>query len=130
MANPSEQYDKQYVGFSNLLRTWFTTYGIAFLAFIASQKEIVEALKGDRRNAYCILIVTLVGISLQAMAAMLYKYSMAYLSKGEAEDTFKSTRRFKTSKYLEDAYWFEIVIDLGTIALLIFGTAKLIITLV
>lgn len=130
MANSTELYDKQYAGFSNLLRTWFTTYGIAFLAFIASQKEIVDVLKTNKSNAYYILLVTLSGIALQALAAMLYKYSMAYLSKGEAEVHFKSTRRYRISKYLEDAYWFEIAIDLGTIALLLIGTAKLIITLV
>ncbi len=118
-----------YIGFSNVLRTWLTTYGIGFFVFIASQEKIIEKLKLSIDSTYCLLTIMIVALGVQVFAAFIYKFSMAYLSvvEEQGEDSaFKSTRRYSISKSIFESFAFEAVLDLISIGLYVWGTLKLV----
>lgn len=125
MTKPeSESILENYVGFSNLLRTWLTTYGIGFFAFVASQTEIVAKLSANKEAASCVLICIISALSLQVFAAFIYKYSMAFVHQGYGSTT--KGRVYKLAFCLYSSYWIELLIDFLTISLYVFGTFKLI----
>ena len=115
-----------YIGFSNLLRTWLTTYGIGFFVFVASQQDIVSALSDNKAKATYILGCMIVALSLQVIAAFIYKYSMAYVHEGYGKREVKEKWWYRLAYFFYSSYIIEIIIDAGTIALYLIGTYTLI----
>ncbi|MGA9855780.1 MAG: hypothetical protein WBR29_10935 [Gammaproteobacteria bacterium] len=62
------------------------------------------------------------GVGLQILATFLYKYSMEYLYFSELDFGLKETIRLKIAIWLSNAIWFEILLDLLSMALFVLGT--------
>lgn len=112
---------KSYANFSRTLRAWLVAYGVGVPVLLVSQEFIVRAII-TAGNGKLITWLFLVGVSIQVLAALLYKYSMAYLYSNEVEPKLNNTLRVKAAKWLSDAVWLEALFDLSTIVLLIWGT--------
>lgn len=77
-VNKESGFYEPYARYSNLLRTWLVTYGVGAIAFLASQKTIVDALKGNS-EAKLIIIRFFLGIVSQIFGAFLYKFTMGVI---------------------------------------------------
>lgn len=129
MSDTDQPMLSNYIGFSNVLRTWLTSYGIGFFVFIASQEKITAKLKSSLEETNCLLIIMIVALGIQVFAAFIYKFSMAYLSVAEEQGSdggFQNTRRYKVSKAIYESFVFEAILDSASIGLYVWGTLKLV----
>lgn len=110
-----------YEKFANLVRTWFITYGIGAIVFLASQKTISDALKGSS-DAKHIINYLLCGLALQVTGALLYKYTMGILYHGEIDKQLCKTRRYRFSVWVSESFLLEGTIDLATVCAYIYAT--------
>jgi hypothetical protein len=132
MSDSDKPMLRNYIGFSNVLRTWLTSYGIGFFVFVASQETIINKLKSSLDETNCLLIIMVVALGIQVFAAFIYKFSMAYLSVAEEQGSdgdFKNTRRYKVSEKVYKSFVFEALLDLASISLYVWGTLKLVVIL-
>lgn len=122
-VSESGLYDA-YGGFARTLRTWFIAYGVGAPVLFLSNDGAWKALQ----EAGCSREVTwrfLIGVSLQIVAAIIYKTAMWYLYVGELEILAKSTWRYRASEFLSEAFWLEAAFDLLT--LFFFGSATVLV---
>ncbi|MGH8397354.1 MAG: hypothetical protein ACRETA_03805 [Gammaproteobacteria bacterium] len=96
-------------------------YGIGVPVLLVSQQYIAKAII-KAGTGELITWLFLVGVAIQVLAALLYKYSMAYLYSAEVDPGLNETRRVKAAEWLSDAVWLEALFDVVSIALFVYGT--------
>lgn len=104
------------------MRVWFIAYGIGGPAVFLTNETAGQRLLASgsgRAVAYAFLG----GVVVQIALALLYKSAMWYLYLGEYEPKAKVSWLYKTSEWLSESYWIELVGDLVTLTL--FGGATL-----
>ena len=123
MASTNKKTDdssfyESYAHFSRTLRAWLVAYGVGVPVLLVSQEFIAKAIikAGTGR---LITWLFLIGVAIQVLAALLYKYSMAYLYSAEVEPDLNTTWRVKTAEWLSNAVWLEALFDITSIALLV-----------
>ena len=112
-----------YASFSTNLRIWLLAYGVGLPVLFIQSEAAWSALRSNvevRSLAYLFLT----GIALQVASALMYKSAMWYLYAAELKDLPETTRRFKVSHWISDAYWLEFLIDLATIAVFAYATVR------
>ncbi|MGA9852603.1 MAG: hypothetical protein WBR15_06695 [Gammaproteobacteria bacterium] len=112
---------ESYASFSRTLRAWLVAYGVGVPVLLVSQQFIAKAIikAGTGR---LITWLFLAGVAIQVLAALLYKYSMAYLYSAEVDSNLNETWRVKVAEWLSNAVWFEALFDVVSIALFVCGT--------
>jgi hypothetical protein len=123
--HPGDDTDfyEAYSNNASKLRLWLISYGIGAPVLFVSQSSISSALNASGCGRKVILLF-LIGVSLQILATYIYKTIMWYAYLGESKESFKSTRRFKFSDWFSELYWPEFVFDWGSIVLFIIATYK------
>ncbi|MGH2510940.1 MAG: hypothetical protein ACRESX_04730 [Gammaproteobacteria bacterium] len=116
----SEFYES-YAHFSRTLRAWLVAYGVGVPVLLVSQQFIAKAIIKAGTGGL-ITWLFLVGVAIQVLAALLYKYSMAYLYNAEVDPGLNETRRVKAAEWLSNAVWLEALFDVVSIALFVCGT--------
>ena len=114
-----------YEKLSGIIRTWLTSYGIVFFAFVVSQATIVEALKGQKEAAKLIFVVMIVGLAIQVASALVYKLLTAWEYHALLCPEFKKIIRYKLAKGFNELYLLEIGFDVATVLCYLYGTYKM-----
>ncbi len=96
-------------------------YGVGVPVLLVSQQFIAKAIIKAGTGGL-ITWLFLVGVAIQVLAALLYKYSMAYLYNAEVDPGLNETRRVKAAEWLSNAVWLEALFDVVSIALFVCGT--------
>ncbi len=110
-----------YSNFSTRMRNWLAAYGIGAPVLFVSQSEISNALTTSGSGKF-VIVLFLIGVLIQVIAAFIYKSAMWYLYIGEHDKKFKNTKRYRYSDTISEIYWPEVVFDLGTITLFSIAT--------
>ncbi|HET7922995.1 MAG TPA: hypothetical protein VFM15_09600 [Gammaproteobacteria bacterium] len=115
-----------YAHFSRTLRAWLVAYGVGVPVLLISQESIAQAI--IRAGAGSLIAwLFLAGVAIQILAALLYKYSMAYLYGAEIEPKLGATRRVRIAEWLSDVIWLEALFDIVSITLFVCGTFKVVV---
>jgi len=120
MATTAEDHFAAYGEYSRVLRTWFVAYGIGGPVLLFTNDSFVHALKTSGTAKYAARLF-LSGVALQILLAALNKVAMWTLYFGEIQGSFKTTRRYSLALRFSEAFWIDLVVDLGTMVL--FGLA-------
>jgi len=119
-ADDSSFYES-YAHFSRTLRAWLVAYGVGVPVLLVSQEFIAKSIiKAGTGSLITWLFLT--GVAIQVLAALLYKYSMAYLYNSEGDTLLNNTWRVQASEWLSKTIWLEALFDITSISLLVWGT--------
>jgi len=120
---PKEEsgFYEAYAHFSRTLRAWLVAYGIGAPVLLVSQEFIAHAIIKAGAGGL-ITWLFLAGVAIQVSAALLYKYSMAYLYFAETDSMPEGAWQVVLSAWLSRAVWIEALFDLASIALFVWGT--------
>jgi len=110
-----------YAHFSRTLRAWLVAYGVGVPVLLVSQQFIAKAIIKAGTGGL-ITWLFLIGVAIQVLAALLYKYSMAYLYSSEVEPELNNTWHVKAAEWLSNAIWLEALFDIAAIVLFVWGT--------
>mgnify|MGYP001545886079 CR=1 FL=1 len=127
LQKPREEsgFYESYAHFSRTLRAWLVAYGVGVPVLLVSQEFIARAIIKAGTGGL-ITWLFLAGVAIQVLAALLYKYSMAYLYSAEVEPALNTTRRVRVAEWLSDAIWLEALFDIVAIVLFVSGTFKVV----
>ena len=92
---------------------------------LVSQEFIAKAIIKSGTGAL-ITWLFLIGVAIQVLAALLYKYSMAYLYNSEGNSELNDTWRVQMAEWLSKTVWLEALFDVAAIALFVLGTFKVV----
>ncbi|HVC28446.1 MAG TPA: hypothetical protein VNF48_02765 [Gammaproteobacteria bacterium] len=112
---------ESYAHFSRTLRAWLVAYGVGVPVLLVSQEFIAMAIIKAGTGGL-ITWLFLIGVAIQVLAALLYKYSMAYLYNSEGDTVLNNTWRVQASEWLSKTIWLEALFDVTAIALFVWGT--------
>ena len=101
ITEKARPYLDSYLDYSRRLRTWLMAYGIGALILFASQETFSKMLKNTDISKP-IILVFLVGVSIQILAAFVYKISMWYVFHGMVNEDFRRTCRYKVSDWISE----------------------------
>ncbi len=124
--NGDSGFYEPYIQYSRTLRAWLVAYGIGLPVLLASQDIIARAIIRAGTGKW-ITWIFLSGVIVQVIATFLYKYSQEYLYHEEIGADLKDTRRLAVAKWLSNTIWFEMAMDVISIALFVFGTFKVVV---
>lgn len=119
--NGDSGFYEPYIQYSRTLRAWLVAYGIGVPVLLASQNIIARAIIMAGTGEW-ITWIFLGGVAIQIIVTFLYKYSQEYLYHEETGADLEGTCRLTVAKWLSNAIWFEMVMDLISIALFVCGT--------
>lgn len=122
-ARDDTGFHASYAEFAKTVRTWLVAYGVGAPVVFFQAPRPWEALArsgGVEPFVYCFLV----GIGLQVLGAVGYKTAMWYLYSFELGKLKASTRRYRWSNAISEAYWLEASLDLSTIALFSYSTLR------
>ncbi len=120
------EFYEPYAAFSRTMRAWLVAYGIGAPALLASQ-DAFKAILVVSNHAAFIIGSFLCGVSVQIIAAFIYKYSMGYLYFGELEKSFDKTKRYKVANWFSLAMWLEMLFDIISIGSFALATVMVLI---
>lgn len=119
--NVDSSFYEPYAHFSRTLRAWLVAYGVGVPVLLVSQESIARAIiKAGTGSLITWLFLT--GVAIQVLAALLYKYSMAYLYNSEGNSESSDTWRVQVAVWLSETIWLEALFDITSITLLVWGT--------
>jgi hypothetical protein len=117
----NSSFYESYAHFSRTLRAWLVAYGVGVPVLLVSQEFIAKAI--IRANTGGLITwLFLTGVAIQVLAALLYKYSMAYLYNSEENSELNDTWRVQAAVWLSRAIWLEALFDVTAIGLFVWGT--------
>jgi hypothetical protein len=123
--NNDSGYYEPYIQYSRTLRAWFVAYGIGVPVLLVSQEFIARAII-KAGTGELITWLFLSGVAVQVLAAFLYKYSMNYLYFDEFGNELERTLRLRFAIWLSNAIWLEMLFDVVSIVLFVYGTFKVV----
>lgn len=123
MQKPKEEsgFYESYAHFSRTLRAWLVAYGVGVPVLLVSQEFIARAIIKAGTGGF-ITWLFLVGVAVQVLAALLYKYSMACLYFAETDSIPDDTWQVGLSVWLSRSLWLEVLFDVVSICLFVCGT--------
>ncbi len=110
-----------YAGFARTLRAWFVAYGIGGPVLFVTNDTLSKKLTASGVTG-TIAMLFLAGVGLQVLSALMYKGAMWYLYLGELNPEVRKLRRHGLSDWLSEAFWVELLLDVGTIVLFSIAT--------
>lgn len=114
-----------YASFAGVLRTWLIAYGIGGPVLLVTNEKVSEKLSASGLSLD-IALLFLIGVGLQVIVALLYKGAMWYLYIGEeVSKKIQKTKCYRISSWLSEAFWLEMMFDLGSIVLFTIATMRL-----
>lgn len=123
-STAEDGYFAAYARFAGTLRAWLVAYGVGGPALIVTQEKLAERLVASP-SSKAIMILFLSGVASQVFAAVLYKYAMWYLYRGESSGDLQASKRYRVANWLSEAYLIETAFDLASIGLFGVATYKL-----
>lgn len=123
--NNDSGFYEPYIQYSRTLRAWFVAYGIGVPVLLVSQEFIARAII-KAGTGELITWLFLSGVAVQVLAAFLYKYSMNYLYFDEFGNELERTLRLRFAIWLSNAIWLEMLFDVVSIVLFVYGTFKVV----
>lgn len=113
-----------YASFAGVLRTWLIAYGIGGPVLLLTNENVSKKISASG-HSHDIALLFLVGVALQVIAAFLYKGAMWYLYMGEeVSEGIQETTCHRISSWLSEAFWLEMLFDLGSIVLFAVATMR------
>lgn len=119
-----------YEKFTTTLRAWFIAYGIGFIVYLGSKDSAFSSVT-DKKSILSVLFFLVLGIFLQVVGALLYKYCMRYFYYDDAGHVTRNEKHYKLLSSLSDNVWVELSFDFGTLLCFVWSTflaAKLLVT--
>lgn len=116
----AKEYHDSYTEFSKTLRAWMVAYGAGGPILVVSQSHLWSKLE-DAPNAKILAILFFLGVLLQVLSALIYKWAMweRYLVVGnEKVDSWTNC----VASYLSKQYWIDVVVDIGSFIFFGFAT--------
>lgn len=114
-----------YSEFAKTLRTWFIAYGIGGPVLLLTHADLADkVVRSGRASRIAALFLT--GVAFQVGAALTYKVCMWYLYLAEMKPSLRQTPRHKVVEYLSEAFWLEMLFDIGTIGAFTAATLMLV----
>ena len=133
IPDPDEDHFLSYLAFSNRLRIWLSTYGVAALGLVVSQDNIVSIMTPS--EAILIASAFIFGSGMQLIFVAVHKWAewaksiRQPNSKGEYgyPEKSKKDRLYKFALWLGKEYYFDFIVDFGAIIVYTVATFKVII---
>lgn len=107
----SENLDK-YSEYNKILRSWFVAFGVGGPAIFLVNEEVRNKLI-DTGNMQCVVILFLLGATVQIAIAFINKVINWYVHQGK-EGEFAKTRRYRWSETITNWFWLDIAADVMT----------------
>jgi hypothetical protein len=121
-SEDEKELEEAHKYYARTLRTWLIFYGIGGPVLLLSNKELAIRFEHSP-DAWRIVYAFLIGLGLQLLVVLAFKTALWYLTYGERYAEFRTSRRYKFSLWLTDAYWLELLLDI--ISCLVFGWASI-----
>jgi hypothetical protein len=117
--DPADSFST-YLEYNKVLRTWFVAFGVGGPALFLVNEKIAERLakSGLLREVAALFLL---GAAAQIIGALLNKISNWYVYLAGYQARFRGTWQHNLSEWFTHAFWFDIVVDVITIAC--FGAA-------
>jgi hypothetical protein len=117
--DPADSFST-YLEYNKVLRTWFVAFGVGGPAlFLVNDKIAQQLAKANLLREIAALF--LLGAAAQIIGALFNKISNWYVYMGGYQARVRETWQYKGSVWFTEAFWFDIVVDVITIAC--FGAA-------
>jgi hypothetical protein len=115
-----ESHWENYQEYNKTLRAWFVSFGVGGPALLLVNAALLETV---RRSGYalCIIVLFLLGGVFQIVVAFLNKTASWHMYRGEGDDAYMATGKYKCWAKINDSYWIDFLLDVLT--LLAFGAA-------
>jgi hypothetical protein len=117
--DPADSFST-YLEYNKVLRTWFVAFGVGGPAFLLVNDKIAQQLvKAQLLREVAALF--LIGAAAQILGAFFNKIANWYVYMGGYQIRVQDTWQYKLSLRFTEAFWFDIVVDVISIAC--FGAA-------
>jgi hypothetical protein len=104
-----------YAEYNKILRTWFVAFGVGGPALFLVNDKLSHALV-QASQLRLVVVLFLAGATAQVLGAFLNKVANWYMYQSMVDDKADGTLTHKVSEYFVNAFWPDILLDLGTIA--------------
>ncbi|MEW6688062.1 MAG: hypothetical protein AB1452_03115 [Pseudomonadota bacterium] len=117
--DPADSFST-YLEYNKVLRTWFVAFGVGGPALFLVNEKIAQHLAkaGLLREVAALFLI---GAAAQVLGAFLNKVSNWYVYMGGYQARVRATWQYRLSAWFTEALWFDIAVDVITIAC--FGAA-------
>lgn len=112
---------ESYANFARTLRAWMVAYGVGLPTILLSQEHVGNLIRASSQG-FTVTCLFLVGVIVQVVATLLYKYSMGYIYASELDPKLESSRIYRVAEWLSEAFWLELLFDLVAIVCFVWGT--------
>jgi hypothetical protein len=123
-----EGFYEAYASLSRTFRAWLVAFGVGAPLVFLSRDATIQWLRQMPDGAY-VIVAFLLGVLVQVFLAWLYKLSMWWAYMEEMHSILKTSRRYRFADWFTSSYWIEGVVDLFSIGLYAYGTARLLLVM-
>ncbi len=109
------EYFEQYWRYASSLRQWFVAFGVGAAVILVTGKSELFARLGARRTRLVLLLLG-AGILAQILISGLNKLIHWYVYRGEEDEDFQSTRRYRLANWMSRQFCIDVSLDTLTFA--------------
>jgi hypothetical protein len=120
-TSEAAEFFAAYEGHAKTLRTWLVAYGIGAPVFLVREPVVWKPVTESGFHRFIILLY-LVGASLQVGLAALNKSAMWACYFGEKYPEYQLTQRYKVGSWISDKYSIDVVVDAIAIGVYVWAT--------
>lgn len=120
-TSEAAEFFAAYEGHARTLRTWLVAYGIGAPVFLVREPVVWKPVTESGFHRFIILLY-LVGASLQVGLAALNKSAMWACYFGEKYPEYQLTKRYKFGSWVSDKYSIDVVVDALAIGVYVWAT--------
>ena len=113
-----------YLEYNKILRSWFVAFGVGGPALFLINAEVGKQLAATGQLS-AVSALFLIGAGSQVIGALINKTSNWYVYRGARDETYQTTRRYIFCRWVVVQYWFDILIDVVSVATFGFATWRL-----
>jgi hypothetical protein len=117
--DPYAGHWEPYVEYSKTLRAWFISYGIGAPVLFMAQDGLAKKVS-ESEDINCIVLLFLLGVSAQVFVTLLNKWTNWVIY---AHKTASSNKWWvKLADYISELFWLDLVVDIATLVMFVYGT--------